>query len=104
MSPIQTPTRSEFRRIGVQISEEMPSKAGSASRVDGVAELLDDRERSERMGASGRLFVERWASPAAVAESYENLFAELIDQRRLRRCTDSDRTQGHRPLTLAAYG
>jgi len=50
-----------------------------------LAELLDDRDRSDQMGASGRLFVERWASPAAVAESYENLFAELIERRHSRR-------------------
>ena len=29
------------------------------------------------MGASGRRFVERWASPAGVAAAYEQLFAEL---------------------------
>ena len=47
-----------------------------------LGELLDDRERAERMGAAGRLFVERWASPAAVAEAYEGLFSELIQRRR----------------------
>ena len=50
--------------------------------IDALAELLDDREGADRMGASGRRFVEHWASPAAVAESYENLFAELIGHRR----------------------
>jgi colanic acid biosynthesis glycosyl transferase WcaI len=30
-----------------------------------------------RMGASGRRFVEGWASPAAVAEQYEALFEQL---------------------------
>ena len=30
------------------------------------------------MGASGRQFVEGWASPAAVAAAYEELFAELV--------------------------
>jgi hypothetical protein len=29
------------------------------------------------MGESGRRFVEGWASPAAVAEAYEDLFAGL---------------------------
>jgi hypothetical protein len=29
------------------------------------------------MGSAGRAFVERWASPAAVAERYEALFEEL---------------------------
>jgi hypothetical protein len=33
------------------------------------------------MGRSGRAFVERWASPAAVAERYDELFSELIDRR-----------------------
>jgi colanic acid biosynthesis glycosyl transferase WcaI len=65
---------------GIAVPPDSPAEFCAA-----LAELLDDRERSERMGASGRLFVERWASPAAVGESYENLFAELNDQRRLRR-------------------
>ena len=47
-----------------------------------ISELIDDSDRAARMGASGRLFVERWASPAAVAESYENLFAELIGRKK----------------------
>ena len=47
-----------------------------------ISELVDDSDRAARMGASGRLFVERWASPAAVAESYENLFAELIGRKK----------------------
>ena len=46
-----------------------------------LRELLDDEGRRERMGAAGRLFVEGWASPAAVARSYEELFASLIDRR-----------------------
>ena len=33
---------------------------------------------AERMGSAGRAFVEGWASPAAVAEAYEQLFEELI--------------------------
>jgi colanic acid biosynthesis glycosyl transferase WcaI len=47
-----------------------------------LGELIDDPDRADSMGASGRLFVERWASPAAVAESYENLFTELIERRK----------------------
>jgi hypothetical protein len=32
------------------------------------------------MGAGGRAFVEQWASPAAVAKKYADLFAELNAQ------------------------
>ena len=39
--------------------------------------LLDDPDQSRAMGASGRAFVEGWASPAAVAEAYDDLFSEL---------------------------
>jgi colanic acid biosynthesis glycosyl transferase WcaI len=40
--------------------------------------LLDDPEQARAMGASGRAFVEGWASPAAVAEAYDRLFTELV--------------------------
>ena len=43
--------------------------------------LLDDDAERSRMGASGRRFVETWASPAAVAQSYEALFEELRRRR-----------------------
>ncbi len=43
--------------------------------------LLDDAAERRDMGASGRRWVENWASPAAVAEAYERLFEELIDRR-----------------------
>jgi colanic acid biosynthesis glycosyl transferase WcaI len=39
--------------------------------------LLDDPDEARAMGTSGRAFVEGWASPAAVAASYEALFDEL---------------------------
>ena len=42
-----------------------------------ITALLDDPARARAMGAAGRAFVERWASPAAVAERYEALFEEL---------------------------
>ena len=48
--------------------------------VAALVALLDDRQAAARMGASGRRFVEGWASPAAVAEAYEDLFAELVDR------------------------
>jgi colanic acid biosynthesis glycosyl transferase WcaI len=47
-----------------------------------LATLLDDPARSRAMGAAGRAFVERWVSPAAVAERYEALFDELVARRR----------------------
>jgi len=47
-----------------------------------IAELLTDADERERMGRAGRAFVERWASPAAVAAQYEALFEELLAARR----------------------
>jgi colanic acid biosynthesis glycosyl transferase WcaI len=46
-----------------------------------VARLASDPEEATRMGAAGRAFVEQWASPAAVAAQYEDLFEELIARR-----------------------
>ena len=43
--------------------------------------LIDHPEEARAMGESGRRFVERWASPAAVAQSYEELFTELVGRR-----------------------
>lgn len=45
--------------------------------IAAVAKLLDTPESTAEMGRSGRSFVEQWASPAAIAERYEALFAEL---------------------------
>jgi len=42
-----------------------------------IRSLLDAPEEAARMGGSARSFVEGWASPAAVARSYEELFDEL---------------------------
>ncbi len=42
-----------------------------------VGRLLDEPHAAAQMGASGRRFVEGWASPAAVAAAYEDLFSEL---------------------------
>jgi colanic acid biosynthesis glycosyl transferase WcaI len=47
-----------------------------------LAALLDDPARARAMGAAGRAFVERWASPAVVAGRYEALFEELGARRR----------------------
>jgi colanic acid biosynthesis glycosyl transferase WcaI len=42
-----------------------------------VRTLYERRAELPAMGAGGRAFVERWASPAAVAKKYADLFAEL---------------------------
>jgi colanic acid biosynthesis glycosyl transferase WcaI len=47
-----------------------------------LVRLIEDPVEATAMGLRGRRFVERWASPAAVAASYEALFAELVARRR----------------------
>ncbi len=42
-----------------------------------IRQLLESPEERARMGEAGRHFVEAWASPAAVAQAYEDLFLEL---------------------------
>lgn len=42
-----------------------------------IVRLVESPAEAADMGAAGRRFVERWASPAGVAEAYESLFAEL---------------------------
>ncbi|MDQ3766440.1 MAG: glycosyltransferase family 4 protein [Actinomycetota bacterium] len=42
-----------------------------------IKRLIDDPDEAHRMGRAARRFVQGWASPAAVAASYENLFKEL---------------------------
>jgi colanic acid biosynthesis glycosyl transferase WcaI len=42
-----------------------------------VKRLHEEPAELERMGSAGRAFVESWASPAAVAASYEELFSGL---------------------------
>ncbi|MCC5953319.1 MAG: glycosyltransferase family 4 protein [Acidimicrobiia bacterium] len=49
--------------------------------VAALEELLDGPDVLTAMGAAGRRFVEAWASPAAVAASYEALFEQLIAAR-----------------------
>jgi colanic acid biosynthesis glycosyl transferase WcaI len=46
-----------------------------------VGRLLDEPQAATQMGASGRRFVESWASPSAVAAAYESLFEELRTRR-----------------------
>ena len=42
-----------------------------------LRQLIESHEERERMGSNGRTFVEGWASPAAVAAAYEELFLAL---------------------------
>ncbi len=42
-----------------------------------VRRVVESPQEAARWGRSGRSFVERWASPAAVATAYEALFEEL---------------------------
>lgn len=48
---------------------------------EALGRLLDDPAGRDRMGRSGRRFVEGWVSPAAVGEAYERLFAEIARPR-----------------------
>lgn len=45
--------------------------------VAGLRRLLADPVATRTMGVAGRTWVERWASPGAVAAAYEALFVEL---------------------------
>jgi len=67
----------EAAGAGIAVPPEDPEAFTKA-----LVTLLADRDERRRMGESARRFVEGWASPAAVAESYEHLFAELIAARR----------------------
>lgn len=58
---------------GIAVAPEDPEAFTKA-----IARLVAAPDDARRMGASGRRFVERWASPAAVAEAYEDLFEELV--------------------------
>jgi colanic acid biosynthesis glycosyl transferase WcaI len=57
---------------GISVPPDDPAAFTAA-----VGRLLDDPQAAASMGASGRQFVEGWASPAAVAAAYEELFTEL---------------------------
>jgi colanic acid biosynthesis glycosyl transferase WcaI len=43
-----------------------------------VRRLLDDPDEAVAMGRSGRRWVERWLSPAAVAQQYDELLTRLV--------------------------
>ena len=61
---------------GASVDPDDPEQFTKALRA-----LLERPDDLTRMGAAGRRFVERWASPAAVAAAYEDLFGELIERR-----------------------
>lgn len=57
---------------GIAVPAEDPEAFTKA-----VRRLLDAPEEMEQMGSSAREFVEGWASPAAIAQAYEELFESL---------------------------
>jgi len=63
-----------IERSGAGLS--VPPEDGEAL-TKAIRRLLDAPDMLASMGASGRTFVEGWASPAAVAEAYEKLFLSL---------------------------
>lgn len=62
----------ESSGAGIAIPPEDPEALTKA-----ISSLLDAPTERDRMGRSGRAFVESWASPGAVARSYEELFQAL---------------------------
>ena len=56
---------------------EVRSRDDAEAFTKAIVRLVESPGEALDMGAAGRRFVERWASPAAVAEAYEALFAEL---------------------------
>jgi colanic acid biosynthesis glycosyl transferase WcaI len=66
----------EKAQAGLTVPPDDPDAFSAA-----LLTLLDGRDQRAEMGASGRAFVERWASPGAVAASYEDLFLELARPR-----------------------
>ena len=57
---------------GIAVAPEDPAEFIAAVRT-----VVADRAERDRMGANGRRWVERWLSPAAVAEAYETLFEQV---------------------------
>ena len=62
----------EVAGAGVAVEPDDPD-----SFVKALTGLLDAPARRAELGAAGRRFVESWASPAAVAAAYAELFASL---------------------------
>lgn len=63
---------------GIAVPPEDPEAFTKALR-----KLLEDPEEARAMGRAGRAFVEGWASPAAIARRYEELFAHLRGDARI---------------------
>lgn len=66
----------ERAQAGVAVPPEDPVAFTKAIRG-----LLASPDERAAMGAAGRAFVEGWASPAAVAQAYEELFTSLLPSR-----------------------
>lgn len=58
---------------GIAVPPEDPEAFAKA-----VRRLLDAPDEATAMGSAGRAFVEQWASPAAIAARYTDLFSELV--------------------------
>jgi colanic acid biosynthesis glycosyl transferase WcaI len=66
----------ELAGAGIAVSPEDPEGF-----IKALRRMLDTEADRVEMGAAGRRFVEGWASPAAVAEAYEDLFEAVRVQR-----------------------
>lgn len=51
----------------------------AAPLTERLAVLLNDGDLRDRMGRSGRSWVEQWTTPARAAEQYESVFEELVN-------------------------
>ncbi|MCB1026826.1 MAG: glycosyltransferase family 4 protein, partial [Microthrixaceae bacterium] len=73
----------EVTRVLADAEAGLATSPGSVDELHrAITTLIDDPERRRGMGSSGRRWVERWLSPAAVAEAYEGLFESLQGARR----------------------
>jgi colanic acid biosynthesis glycosyl transferase WcaI len=60
------------RGAGIAVAPDDPEAFTKA-----IARLITSPDEAERMGSFGRIYVEAWASPEAVAAHYEALFRQL---------------------------
>ena len=63
---------------GAGVAVDAEDEAGFLAALE---PLLRDEDRRSALGVAGRAWVERWLSPAAVAERYEILIEELVAAR-----------------------